>query len=142
MSGKLRILVIGAHPADIFDQSGGTMAHHVKRGDWVGALILTHGARIHDEVVSSQLYTSRDIPQGKALDALSSQSYSGAFARKRIESSDGGVGQCVNCSYAEPFTRLYPENHRYLPVTEHAMDLLPLSDKEVLKLRSMKIPPS
>ena len=33
----LRLLSIGAHPADIFDQSGGVMAHHVRRGDWVGS---------------------------------------------------------------------------------------------------------
>ena len=26
----LRILSIGAHPADIFDQSGGAMAHHAR----------------------------------------------------------------------------------------------------------------
>lgn len=36
MAEPLRILSIGAHPADIFDQSGGTMAHHVDRGDYVG----------------------------------------------------------------------------------------------------------
>ena len=44
---SLRILSIGAHPADIFDQSGGTMAHHVQRGDYVGCVVLTHGARVH-----------------------------------------------------------------------------------------------
>ena len=32
MSESLRILSVGAHPADIFDQSGGTMAHHAARG--------------------------------------------------------------------------------------------------------------
>ena len=44
----LRILSIGAHPADIFDQSGGAMAHHAARGDYVACVVLTHGARIHD----------------------------------------------------------------------------------------------
>ena len=50
MADRLRILSIGAHPADIFDQSGGTMVHHVERGDHVGCAVLTHGARVHDAV--------------------------------------------------------------------------------------------
>jgi LmbE family N-acetylglucosaminyl deacetylase len=33
VSDPLRIVSIGAHPADVFDQSGGTMAHHTARGD-------------------------------------------------------------------------------------------------------------
>ncbi|MBI2501895.1 MAG: PIG-L family deacetylase [Candidatus Latescibacteria bacterium] len=44
MSTPLRLLSIGAHPADVFDQSGGTMAHHASRGDYVGCVVLTHGA--------------------------------------------------------------------------------------------------
>ena len=48
----LILLVIGAHPADIFDQSGGTMAHHARRGDRVACCVLTHGARVHDAVIS------------------------------------------------------------------------------------------
>ena len=49
MTEPLRILCIGAHPADIFDQSGGTMAHHTARGDYVACIVLTHGVRIHDQ---------------------------------------------------------------------------------------------
>ena len=56
MSENLRLLSIGAHPADIFDQSGGTMAHPAKRGDWVGCVVLTHGARVHDKVISNDLF--------------------------------------------------------------------------------------
>ena len=56
MSEKLRLLSIGAHPADIFDQSGGTMAHHIARGDWVGCVVLTHGARVHDKVISNDMF--------------------------------------------------------------------------------------
>ena len=48
MAKSLRLLSIGAHPADIFDQSGGTMAHHADRDDYVGCAVLTHGARVHD----------------------------------------------------------------------------------------------
>ena len=66
----LRILVIGAHPADVFDQSGGTMAHHIQRGDWVGCAILTHGARIHDEVVSNDMFHRQKIPETEELNKI------------------------------------------------------------------------
>jgi len=52
MDEKLRILVVGGHPADVFDHCGGTLAHHVKNGDHVTCLALTQGLRIHDIVVS------------------------------------------------------------------------------------------
>lgn len=52
MSEKLRLLVIGGHPADVFDHCGGTLAHHVQNGDHVTCLALTQGLRIHDVVVS------------------------------------------------------------------------------------------
>ncbi|MBI2191183.1 MAG: PIG-L family deacetylase [Planctomycetes bacterium] len=66
----LRILSIGAHPADIFDQSGGTMAHHVSRGDWVGCCVLTHGARVHDKVISDEMFHAKQVPEAKRLEAL------------------------------------------------------------------------
>jgi 4-oxalomesaconate hydratase len=65
--GPLRLLVIGAHPADIFDQSGGTMAHHVARGDWVGCIVLTHGARVHDRVISDEMFHRKEIPKDEEL---------------------------------------------------------------------------
>ena len=34
-SRPLRILMIGAHPSDCFDQAGGTLAHHAAAGDQV-----------------------------------------------------------------------------------------------------------
>lgn len=66
----LRLLVIGAHPADVFDQSGGTMAHHVRRGDWVGAVVLTHGARVHDKVIADEMFRDRQVPEAQELTAL------------------------------------------------------------------------
>jgi 4-oxalomesaconate hydratase len=55
MDSKLRILVIGGHPADVFDHCGGTLSHHIQRGDQVTCLALTQGLRIHDEVISDKL---------------------------------------------------------------------------------------
>ena len=70
MSEQLRILSIGAHPADIFDQSGGTMAHHVDRGDYVGCVVLTHGARVHDKVVSEDMFHRKEVPTGAKQQAI------------------------------------------------------------------------
>lgn len=51
---KMTILVVGGHPADVFDHCGGTMAHHVKAGDRVVCLGLTQGLRMHDKVISEK----------------------------------------------------------------------------------------
>ena len=280
----LRILSIGAHPADIFDQSGGAMAHHAARGDWVGCVVLTHGARVHDAVISDGMFHREEVPEagelkqlmaersdvkaeevrracsslgveevrflgiddavlmvteeavrtvarllrelkpdivlthfpregdGKtnahatagqivmhalshaagvdpgdrrpphkvaqvfffgcggaplprdvwgseggyyndlfiditdvvdrklaALDALVSQGYGGAYARKRIETSDGAFGQAGGCAYAEGFIRMSAETRYCFPVTERAMELARASDHEVIGQTSYRI---
>jgi len=66
-SKKLRILSIGAHPADVFDQCAGTMAHHAKRGDYIACVSLTHGARVHDKIISNQMQNSSSIPDSPEL---------------------------------------------------------------------------
>ena len=43
----LSILLVGGHPADAFDNAGGTLAHHAAAGDRVEAAVMTHGARSH-----------------------------------------------------------------------------------------------
>ncbi|MBM3264508.1 MAG: PIG-L family deacetylase, partial [candidate division Zixibacteria bacterium] len=70
MSNPLHILSIGAHPADIFDQSGGTMAHHVAAGDRVSCIVMTHGARVHDKVISDQMFHAEQVPEAGTLTAL------------------------------------------------------------------------
>ena len=70
MAESLRIVSIGAHPADIFDQSGGAMAHHASRGDYVGCVVLTHGARVHDVVISDSMFHRDEVPEGPELLAL------------------------------------------------------------------------
>ncbi|MCX6992898.1 MAG: PIG-L family deacetylase [Kiritimatiellaeota bacterium] len=64
---KLRIVSIGAHPADVFDQSGGTMLHHTARGDYVACISLTHGARVHDAVISEDMFHRKEIPEAAEL---------------------------------------------------------------------------
>ncbi len=63
----LRILSIGAHPADVFDQCAGTLAHHAQRGDYIACVCLTHGARVHDKVVTNQMQNSSSVPDGPEL---------------------------------------------------------------------------
>ena len=280
----LRILSIGAHPADIFDQSGGAMAHHAARGDWVGCVVLTHGARVHDAVISDGMFHREEVPEagelkqlmaersdvkaeevrracrslgveevrflgiddavllvteesvrtvarlvrelkpdivlthfpregdGKtnahatagqivmhalshaagvdpgdrrpphkvaqvfffgcggaslprdvwgseggyyndlfidipdvvdkklaALDALVSQGYGGAYARKRIETTDGAFGQAGGCAYAEGFIKMSAETRYYFPVTGQALELARASDHELIGRTSFKI---
>jgi len=43
----LKILMVGAHPSDAFDQAGGTLAHHAACGDHVTTVTLTTGVRSH-----------------------------------------------------------------------------------------------
>ena len=284
MTQPLRIVSIGAHPADIFDQSGGTMAHHTSRGDYVACVVLTHGARVHDAVISDAMFHREEIPDETelmklmedrsdvkaeevraackivgvediyffgaddavllvtedmvrrlarllrelrpdvvmthfpkendaltnshaitgqivmhatslavsvdpgyrnpphrvaavfffgtgaaavpanvwrseggfyndvfiditdvvdkklaALDCLVSQGYGGAYARKRIETSDGAFGVAGGCAYAEGFISMKAETHYYLPVTEHALKTARKSDHELIKDRSYRI---
>jgi len=285
MTEPLRVVSIGAHPADIFDQSGGTMAHHAGRGDYVASIVLTHGARVHDAVITDDMFHREEVPEGSeilalmqersdvkadevraackilgvkdlfffgvddavllvteatvrrlarvlrelrpdvvlthfpkegdgftnthaiagqialralgfagnvdpgdrrpphktaqvfffgggaagvrkhlwdakggyyndvfiditdvidkklaALDCLVSQGYSGAYARKRIEASDGAFGVGALCPYAEAFIKLRSETHYYLPVTEHARKVAKSSDHETIGLYSHRRP--
>ena len=66
----LTILVVGGHPADTFDHCGGTMAHHVRRGDRVVAVALTHGLRVHDVVIAEELRLQKKSPDPQKLQAL------------------------------------------------------------------------
>ncbi|MCE7989963.1 MAG: hypothetical protein DYG89_53120 [Caldilinea sp. CFX5] len=282
----LRILSIGAHPADIFDQSGGVMAHHVRRGDWVGYVVLTHGARVHDAVISDAMFHRQEIPAADelqalmaersdvkaeetrracailgvddvtffgaddavllvteelvrrlarllrekrpdlilthfpregdgllnphavagqivlgavqlaasvdpgdrnpphkvaqlfffgtgaaslprnvwnaaggyyndvfiditdvieqklaALDCMVSQGYAGAYARKRIETSDGAFGHAGGVAYAEGFITMNAETHYYLPVTEYALKAARASDHQRIQEQSYRMTP-
>lgn len=67
---KLSILIVGGHPADAFDNAGGTLCHHAERGDRVTALVLTQGVRIHDVVISEQLRLGGKRPSSAKLAAL------------------------------------------------------------------------
>ncbi len=69
MMSNLSILVIGGHPADVFDHCGGTLAHHIRRGDRVTALALTQGLRIHDVVISEVFRFQGKRPDADEMDS-------------------------------------------------------------------------
>jgi len=73
MADHLRILVIGGHPADVFDHCGGTMAHHVRAGDSVTCLALTQGLRIHDIVISEKLRFGTSGYSAEEIDKMCAQ---------------------------------------------------------------------
>jgi LmbE family N-acetylglucosaminyl deacetylase len=54
-----RVLVIAAHPDDETYGMGGTIAHHVRRGDRVTVLILTDGVRARHSVTAPQEAAAR-----------------------------------------------------------------------------------
>ena len=51
---KMKILMMCAHPGDAFDDSGGTLCHHVERGDDVIVVIITTGARSHSALFTDE----------------------------------------------------------------------------------------
>jgi len=74
MTQPLRLLSIGAHPADTFDQNAGALAHHASRGDYVACISMTNGTRIHDEVISDSMFHRDQVPDGpELLDLMSRQ---------------------------------------------------------------------
>ncbi len=62
-SRPVRLLLVATHPADTFDQAGGTLAHHVAHGDHVTVVSVTTGVRSHDW----ELIDGKDR-SGQALD--------------------------------------------------------------------------
>jgi len=74
-----------------------------------------------------------------ALDCLASQGYGGAYARKRIETSDGAFGAQVRHGYAEGFIKMNGECHYYLPVTDDALALARMPDSEYIARQSYRI---
>jgi LmbE family N-acetylglucosaminyl deacetylase len=74
-----------------------------------------------------------------ALDCLVSQGYGGAYARKRIETSDGAMGMAGGVAYAEAFISQQAETHYHLPLTTYALAASRASDHELIKQRSYRI---
>jgi len=66
----LNILLVAGHPADMFDHCGGTLCHHVQRGDNVTCVTLTHGLRVHDVVIAEELRRQEKTPDPARLEQL------------------------------------------------------------------------
>jgi len=68
MPRKLKVMMICARPGDAFDDSGGTLCHHIERGDDVTVVIITHGARSHAAFFTDE----KRKPEGERDEKLAS----------------------------------------------------------------------
>jgi len=65
----LTILHTAGHPADAFDLAGGTLCHHVRRGDRVVVLVFTHGTRSHSLTkIEDERFRGEKTTIGEAID--------------------------------------------------------------------------
>jgi hypothetical protein len=68
-----------------------------------------------------------------------SQGYAGAYARKRIETSDGAFGQAGGVPYGEAFISQSAQTHYYLPVSDYTRKRGKMSDHETMEAYSHRI---
>lgn len=68
---KMKIMMVCAHPGDIFDDSGGTLCHHIERGDDVIVLLVTNGARSHAAMFTDE----KRKPEGQRIEKLANATY-------------------------------------------------------------------
>ena len=69
MDSNLCLLNIGAHPADVVDDAGGTTILHTDRGDRVVVVTLTGGTRVHDKVLD-EYRKADELPDEAEMAAL------------------------------------------------------------------------
>ena len=77
----LTLLLVGGHPADAFDNAGGTLAHHAAAGDRVVAAVMTHGVRSHGIQLIERYRTGKE-------ETLVSTEVDGEVARAEDEKSN------------------------------------------------------
>ena len=107
-------------PAQVFFY--GTGAAHIRHNLWEA-----QGGYYNDVFIDINDVVEKKLAP---LDCLVSQGYDGAYAHKRIETTNGAFGAKGQCSYAEGFTSLNAQTHYYLPLTEHALAVARSSDSE------------
>ena len=61
---RMKIMMICAHPGDAFDDSGGTLCHHIERGDDVIVVLMTTGARSH----AAKFTDEKRKPKGQRIE--------------------------------------------------------------------------
>gem|GEM_PF-6031206 len=117
MQERLCVLNIGAHPADIVDDAGGTCSHHADRGDRVVGVTLTRGARVHDRVLD-ELRTRTQVPAAAEMTQLLAERAAVKQREVEVAAAVIGIRELHFLEYAECFIRLHSETYRYLPVQE------------------------
>lgn len=87
---KNKILVVSCHPADAFDNAAGTIINHIKKGDEVTLLTLTHGVFSH-----AGIYT--DLPKEKGVDTKKVIKLKKQETHKAAEIC--GIQKCIDFDY-------------------------------------------
>lgn len=83
---KMKVMMICAHPGDAFDDSGGTLCHHIERGDEVVVLLVTNGARSHAAMFTDE----KRKPKGQRIEKLANATYEEIEEFKAQEVIDAG----------------------------------------------------
>jgi LmbE family N-acetylglucosaminyl deacetylase len=73
------------------------------------------------------------------LDMLVSQGYGGAYARKRIETSDGAFGQAGGVPYGEAFISHAAQTYYHLPISDYTRRRGKMSDHEIMAAYSYRV---
>lgn len=92
----LSLLIVGGHPADVFDCAGGTLAHHIDRGDRVTAAVMTHGARSHHVQLIDDVREGR-VEVGAITDDVIAENPEAKFDEIMQACALVGMTTCVVC---------------------------------------------
>lgn len=111
MQGPFRIMNTGGHPADAFDNVGGTLANHVARGDQVTVVVMSHGVFSHDlETISAH-------KEGRG-EAVGEENAEGAIQKKEQEVREGckvlGIQDVRFLRFRDDYLQATPEIVRRL----------------------------
>lgn len=109
MEEALKILVIAGHPADMFDHCGGTLLHHIRRGDSVTCVSLTQGLRVHDEVISDVFRKRIDQFSKEEIDELLQQRQKVKYAEVLEACSLFGITDVRFLDYDDELLTVSPE---------------------------------
>lgn len=103
-----RIMVVGAHPVDVFDNTGGTCAEHILRGDHVTIVVCTSGIHTHNERLLDELRK----PEAERDPAILNEPSDDYAARKKAEAEQSlacfGITDVVVLPYDDGRYELEP----------------------------------
>jgi LmbE family N-acetylglucosaminyl deacetylase len=108
----VKILAAYAHPADAITDCGGTLALHVRRGDEVVILSVTHGGRIHPNMYAEEWRKAnpeRSITEMTRQDVVE-------YKRQELERAARilGIERIISFDYEDDYAAVDPEIVRHI----------------------------